>query len=568
MGKRGRRGKEKPAEPSRFRSATLLTFLENHAGWIAIAAILFASARIVATYNVYSHTGDEPAHIACGLEWLDHHIYRWEPQHPPLARVAAAIGPYLLGAHSREGNPADQDAMVDEGVRILYSGNHYDLSLFLARLACLPFFWVAAVVVYEWGRRYYSRAVAALSVCVFTFLPAVLAHAGLATTDMALTAFLGAAFLTGMMWLEQPTAARAAAFGLCGGLALLSKFSSMVFFPATAALALLCYFAVERPSRARVLRAIRQRGPTLAISAGVCFFVVWAGYRFSVGPVPVLGNRTLPFPELFAGIQQVRDHNEHGHFSYLLGQRGQFGWWYFFPVALAVKTPLAFLILLLAGVFATFRKKSPVRRAWLPGAFAAAILIAGMASTINIGLRHILPVYIGFSIVVGLAVNLMLERAPEHRGMLGAGVLLLAWFAGSSILSHPDYLPYFNLLAGSHPENVLVDSDLDWGQDLKRLAKRLQEAGAPELTLSTGFRIDYAKTGLPPRIDRLTVLYPPPGWCAVSVSYWKERRLGLLDRYPQYTLFPDRIPPTEKVGKGIFLWYTPPASAVSTSGGE
>src|SRR5438270_10797597 len=83
-----------PAAPSWF-----LT-LERRAAVVAIAAVLFATVRIVATYPVFSHTTDEPAHIAAGMEWLQRGTYTWEPQHPPLARVAAARGPYLLGRRS------------------------------------------------------------------------------------------------------------------------------------------------------------------------------------------------------------------------------------------------------------------------------------------------------------------------------------------------------------------------------------------------------------------------------------------------------------------------------------
>ena len=545
--------------PQRHSTAPIANFLERHALAGAVLLTLLASARIVATYPVFNHTFDEPVHIACGMEWLDKGSYTYEPQHPPLARIATAIGPYLLGAHSQHPATANPAAMMDEGVRILYSGNHYDLSLFLARLGCLPFFWIAALVTYEWARQYYGRAVGALAICAFTFIPTVLAHAGLATTDMALMAFLGAAFLAGIRWLEQPTLARAAVFGVCGSLAVLSKFSSLVFFPAAAGLALLCYFLLQRPSAAEVLARIRRMLPGAGLAAVISFFMVWALYRFSVGPVPSLGNLKLPFPELFAGIQQVRVHNDEGHFSFLLGQRGRMGWWYFFPVALAVKTPLGFLLLLFAGLYLIARGRIPVPRAWVPAAFAIAILLVGMTSRINIGLRHILPVYMGFSIVVALAAHYILQHRGEQRGALIALGVLAAWFAGSSLLAHPDYLPYFNELAGSHPENILVDSDLDWGQDVKRLARRMREVGARELTFSTAFRIDYAKAGLPPRRENMDVLNPPPGWTAISVSTWKEYRLGLMDRYEQYTIWPDRIPPTEKVGKGIFLWYTPPS---------
>src|SRR5580698_5519461 len=97
----------RPAEESRQEIETagywtrFEAFLETRATWLAVALVVLASIRIVSTYLVFSHTFDEPAHIACGMEWLDKGVYTWEPQHPPLARVAAAIGPYLMGVRSQ-----------------------------------------------------------------------------------------------------------------------------------------------------------------------------------------------------------------------------------------------------------------------------------------------------------------------------------------------------------------------------------------------------------------------------------------------------------------------------------
>src|SRR5215510_10334393 len=138
-----------PDRPSRF--AGLGTAIERHAGKLALALVLVATLRIVATYNVFSHTNDEPAHIACGMEWLDKGVYRYEAQHPPLARIAGALGPYLLGRRS-EGRTGDYKTMFIEGVAILYQGDRYDLTLAAARLGILPFFWLAVFVVYKWAR--------------------------------------------------------------------------------------------------------------------------------------------------------------------------------------------------------------------------------------------------------------------------------------------------------------------------------------------------------------------------------------------------------------------------------
>src|SRR5579872_6257558 len=180
-----------PPAPRHKLAPGILAWLDRHSVLLAIALLLLASVRIAATYTVFNHTYDEPAHIACGMEWLDKGAYTLEPQHPPLSRIAVALGPFLLGQRSPKPSTA-RSAIFIEGREILDSGGRYDLTLSLARLGVLPFFWIACAVVYFWGRRYFSPAVAVLALALFTFLPPVLAHSGLATTDMALTAFLGA----------------------------------------------------------------------------------------------------------------------------------------------------------------------------------------------------------------------------------------------------------------------------------------------------------------------------------------------------------------------------------------
>jgi len=270
-------------------------FLERHSRTIAVALVLLASIRIIATYTVFSHTYDEPAHIACGMEWLDKGVYQWEPQHPPLARVATALGPYLLGTRCQNTPNVGLTSMTHEGLAILYYGHHYDLTLELARLGVLPFFWIACLVAYGWGRRYFSPPVAVVAVFLFSFLPPVLAHAGLATTDMALTAFLGAAFLSAVIWVENSSLAHAALFGASTGLAMLSKFSTLAFFPAGVCLALAWYCVTERPQPGGLLSAARKRMPSLGLAVLVACLLMWAGYRFSFAKVPA--------PELLQGIR-------------------------------------------------------------------------------------------------------------------------------------------------------------------------------------------------------------------------------------------------------------------------
>jgi len=137
--------------------------------------------------------------------------------------------------------------------------------------------------------------------------------------------------------------------------------------------------------------------------------------------------------------------------------------------------------------------------------------------------------------------------------------VLMVWFAASSLLSHPDYLAYTNELAGESPEKVLADSDLDWGQDMKRLSARLHQVGAGQVSFSPTVLADFEGELGFPRVTESNPVAPSAGWNAVSMSYWKVRRLGLMDTHREVVLWPDRVPPGERVGKGVMLWYFPPS---------
>jgi hypothetical protein len=517
--------------------------MERRPACWALAFVVLASVRIVSTYPVFNHTMDEPAHIACGMEWLDKGAYEWEPQHPPLARVAAALPLYLAGVRS-ENTPRDLPlAMSLEGAAILYSGHQYDRNLALARLGILPFFWAACAVVYAWGLRYFRPGVAVAGVFVFSMLPPVMAHAGLATTDMALTAAFGATFLAFLIWLDEPNLRHAVWLGLAGGLMMLSKFSGLAFFPVSAALAL----AWRRRAARREPSRKASASFVLAILTGA--LVVWAGYRFSFGDAGFWHLR-LPAPELYAGIRQVLDHNALGHVSYLMGVRSQAGFWWFFPVALAVKSPLAFLILVLVSVAFLIWNGSFDRNAWALVAFSAGVLLVGIFSHIDIGVRHVLPAYLGLALLAGVGLVRLLEWSDSRLWLKASIAFLMLWLAGSSLWSHPDYLAYFNELAGNQPEKILVDSDLDWGQDLKRLSARLHQAGAAEVAFDP-----YVPGGVEQQLG-----FPPihplnasgGGWNAIGLTAWKKSVSG---RPPGF------ITPPERVGKSILLWYVPPFRA-------
>lgn len=509
----------------------------RRSAWLALALIVIASLRIVSTYKVLSHTTDEPAHLAAGMEWIGNGTYTYEDQHPPLARVTGAMGLHLTGSRWT----GDKD-MYAEGVRLLGQTHRYTRALFFSRLAMLPFFWISAAVVYLWALRAGGAGAAVLATLLFTSMPPVLAHAGLVTTDMALTAFVSATLLASLYWAENPGWLRSVLLGIMLGLALLSKFSALAFLPA----AWLLMFAVYLFRKGPVRRAVTL-APWAAVSVMVALLLVWAGYRFAVGPVDYL-KATVPAPAFFTGIHYVIGHNRVGHLAYLLGQRSQAGFWYYYPVVLAVKTPLAALILMAAAIWFAARRRDRLQIA-MPLAYTAAILIVGMFSHINIGVRHLLPIYSGLAICCGASLNRLFEA--RQRWAKWIAVPLVSWQVMSGAAVHPDYIAYTNELAGSHPEKILADSDLDWDQGMRGFALRLQELGVQTITFKingSGYLVAsgaaFPNYVLMPDGDQ-----PQPGWNAVSVTAWK------LSGQPAWA---ERIPPMERIRRSILLYYFPP----------
>ncbi len=530
-------------------------FLSRYALLLVVCLMAIASARIISTYNVFSTTGDEPAHVACGLEYLTKHVYLYETQHPPLTRAMIALLPYLSGTRTQ-----NQDRFQTEGWKVITYEHHPERTVFLMRLGNLPFFLLGCLVVFYWTRRYFGAAAGVVATAFFTMIPTVLAHAGLATTDMGLASCLGAAFLAMLVWVEQPTLARGAIFGLCTALALLSKFTSLGFLPSGAVIAFLCYLAVERPGMAKLLQLARQRAASFTVAVAVCLVTVWAAYFFSFAKGPY-SNYTLPAWEYFNGIRVALEHNQFGHPAYLLGEPRTFGWWYYFPVALAVKTPLALLVLLAAGIWACWNHRR--RLAYLlPLAFAAGIMLPAMSANVNIGVRHVLPVYLAFSILAALGFVQLARRGTTARWTGVAAAVLVLWLAATGALHHPDYIPYFNELVPYPQDRVLCDSDFDWEQDIKRLATRLHQLGATQVNYgyvdSKDNRFLEAYPGLPP-ITNIHPLKPAEGWTAVCPTFDHATQYGLEYRYPDLRPWYSYLPLKERVGT-IDLYYLAPGS--------
>jgi hypothetical protein len=595
---------------------------------VLILIILGACVLATGSWRVYSNTWDEPEHLAAGIELLDRGKYEYDTEHPPLGRIFLAIGPYLAGARSF-GTPPPEG--TPEGLHILYVKGAYWRDLTLARLGMLPFLVLLLTATWLWARRLLtSEGAALLAVLLTVSVPPVLGHAALASLDVAAAATMLLALYALQRWLASARLGDAVLFGLASGVAVVTKFSSVPFIGVSLIALALTHWAVlhgagrapglsvaapgrgpgpgsgdPAPWRRRVgglaLAALvglapvwLLYGPRVADPAGVAFRFNWAvtyllqqhGLAHALGVL--LSHIWLPreLKDLVNGVVAVKAHNDSGHLSYLLGETRLTGWWYFYLVALAVKTPIPLLVAGPVGLVALALGGWRGGDSWALAPLAAVVAIlvfASAVSRINIGIRHILIVYPFFAVgaayltlrlwralnspstastpstvpgagttEVSPTLKQILNHPLKHLTnlrVLGMAALLAAliWQLSTLWRAWPDYLPYFNELV-AHPERVLVDSDLDWGQDLHRLEVRAAQLRIGHLNLAYRGTADLRREPLPP-VHILAPHERVTGWVAVSELARTRNRSDYdwLDAYH----------PVERVGKTIDLYYLP-----------
>jgi hypothetical protein len=247
-----------------------------------------------------------------------------------------------------------------------------------------------------------------------------------------------------------------------------------------------------------------------ALPAGMAAFglTLWVVYGCPADP-------WQPVHQLWSGIEEVAQHNARGHDSFFCGQVSHAGHWLFFPTVLLVKTPLPFLILSGFGALTVLCQNRQDWRYLLPLASVVAILAVAMAGRIHLGIRYVLPLYPMLAMIAGVgAESLFVTRSIKSWVLLS---LLILGQLGVSVANFPDYLAYFNFLAGAEPERLLVDSDLDWGQDVNRVATELRVREIGRVFTALQGNSDLSQHGFPAHGD-LDWYQPATGWIVISLT--------------------------------------------------
>ncbi|MFF4973901.1 glycosyltransferase family 39 protein [Streptomyces sp. NPDC001083] len=466
-------------------------WLRRHRRWLlalAVAALLAQMAVAMVTAAArQTPTIDEPVYVGTAEVYTQEHSLRYNPEHPPLGKLIVAAGllfahPYL-GAHATD----DQTAL---GRRLLYeSGNDPWRVMFWARLPVIVLTLLFGLVVLSFARELFGAVGGLVALALYTLSPDVVANGSLATLDVPAVGFvLTSAWLVWRARRARPLR-RLALASVALGAALATKMSTLPAVPVLLLLAVLSLWHARRVPGTGPDAPWRFAARALVVAAGMAVLalaVVWACYlavdprlRWSTpGGVPAvhglrgLALRLLPVPEPYRDGMRIQFGFENATWSgFLFGRVYRGSLWYYLPAALLVKTPLGALALWPAGAAAMLRV--PRLRAAAPYVLVppAVLLAVAMTGSRDLGVRYALFVPVFLAVAAGGVVAL------RRRGVRLPAVALVLFVAVSSVRAFPYYLPYSNEAFGgpSMTRLRLHDSNVDWGQDLGRLADRLSE---------------------------------------------------------------------------------------------
>jgi len=549
-----------PDPKARRRAGVLLTLI------LGAFAILCAHGLAWDTPTI-----DEFAHLPAGTYYWTTGNFTLYPQNPPLVKLAAAL-PVLAMRPAISRGPVENTGWFPWifGTDFMERNRAAYDRLFLAgRLPIVAMGVLLGLLVHRWARGLYGPRAGLVALALYAFCPTVVAHAHLATVDLGAALFTLWALYRFHRFVRRPTPRRLLWAGLALGLALLAKFTSLLLLPLFLVLAAAALARGDRfPWRSSVggrFAAARSWGSLAAIFL-VALVVLDLGYGFQgvgtrLSAIP-LHSHTLrggaaclpggiptpvPCPYL-EGLDSLELINEVGEYpSYLFGRFSPHGWRSYYLVSLLYKTPLPFLLALLAAPFVRRRGTRGESFVWLP--ILSIFAFFSLASRVDYGLRYILPV---LPLGAIYASRLVPALAGRSRALRVTAAALLALYPLSVLAATPDTLSYFNLLAGGHGDRILLETNYDWGQGLKRVRAYMDANRLPEIGLAYFGHVD-------PAIYGIRWHFPEPGRpgpVAVSANF--------LHGYPYATYANGRILP---VPPNAFAWIARARRVADIGGG-
>jgi len=432
-----------------------------------VLALVMAGVQallLVSTARDKSDTVDEDIYLpAAAILWA-HHDFGVNPDSPVLPKWAFALA--MRAVEPALGDTPTEMARAENYV-LWYRGRaHVERILFAARLTTITVTVLGGLLLWRVALRF-GAVPGFVAHALWCFSPAVLAAGSLATLDAWVTAFVIALTWATARYLESPRSARGAIVGLCAGLAVACKITAL---GAAGVAILVCAWRAARLATESGRPWVRPALAAVAVAAAGGALTLWMLYGFTVGPAGVVA--VAPFPAWITGALEQVGHGARGHRGYLFGETGLGGWWYFYPVALALKTTIGAQVLAVLLVIAWALRRPRGTDLLLDAALWAypvlLIVVMSLGRT-QLGLRYILPAYPLAMLWAGRTFPSLRVFGARWGPM--AGALALTVGIAGALRVHPHYLMFFNSWIGgpdNGPQYLVIGDSI--GQDQKRLA--------------------------------------------------------------------------------------------------
>lgn len=523
---------------------------------LPITLLLIMLAQLVAASPSQSAAFDEGYTITYGYAYLrggDARLSRG--QNPPLTNVLIAL-PLLL--RDDIVFPAGDASWIEPDIfgftdEFMWQVNpDPQRMVLLARLPEMALALLLACMLFAFTRSMFGDRAALVALFLCAFDPNILAHGHIAGTDLGVTLFLFAAVWAWAAALKRGSLKRALVAGLLAGAALSTKYSAVWLGPILLLIGLIFPMNQGRfTARVKLLIA-------LGIAASV---VVWGTFAFSMGPIEP-GGPWLPAPQYWQSLASVYTRVALNTPAFMSGQISPAGFPLYYPFAFLVKTPLPTLLLLTIGAASLIKRRRPSDFAgWLPPLL---FMLAAMFGGLNLGYRLMLPVLPFALMIAGQGASVMVTT--QSPGRIRVLAVLGVWLVADVLSINPDHLAYFNQLINRERDyEVLVDSNLDWGQDLIALREWQRTHQPDRLNLAyygsarpAAYGLDvnllpgFSLRDFGPEIDGFTADALPPGWYAISAS---SLQLGLLYSRPELYAPFKNLQPVERVGRSFLVYH-------------
>ena len=469
---------------------------------VCACLLLVMGGNLLAVISRKSITNDEVVSIPAGYYHLAAGNFQISIDHPPVTKMYAALPLLFIQPNEppitvRPGEDSQQRTLRTQEEFWNANASKFAAISFWPRVPMITLTMALGVLIFVYARQLFGARAAALSVFLFSLEPTVLAHGRTVLNDLPAALAYLLFFFVLHSYLKAPDWRHAIVLGLVSGLAVATKFSMVIIAPVLVLTALVTIWMAPRRGDAHA-----RVGGRMILAALAALLVINAAYFFQGQPPEQLefpwlastfspahlggamtGVRALAkiVPSyVLSGIDFVLARNKYGQTASLLGAYSDTGWWYYFPLAFALKTTIPFLLISVAAICWSLRRLFAERNKMflaLLVPFGIYFLIS-LTSHINIGIRHFLPVFPFLFILGGAFLDWLLRQRRAGRAAVIVVVLLAGWTIIEAGRAYPNHMSYMNQLTWSHPRwYYLSDSNIEWGDDVPELANYLHARG-------------------------------------------------------------------------------------------